>query len=67
MIIEYVEKMRQQPLDVRRHAVVTWTIASVIAIAILYGAFLIVRGVVMSDDTGTVQNSLITPPYSNTK
>lgn len=67
MIIEYVEKMRQQPLDVRRHAVVTWTVVAVIVIAVLYGVFLIVRGVAMSGDTGTVENSLITPPYSNTK
>lgn len=66
MIIEYIERMRQEPLEVRRQAVMTWTVTAVIIVAVLYGVFLIVRGVVGSD-VQTIENSLITPPYSNTK
>jgi hypothetical protein len=62
MILEYIEKLRRQPIEVRRQAVTFWTIVIVAGIALLYIGIIGIRTWVTSSASDT-NASDITAPY----
>ncbi len=60
MLIEYIERLRKEPPDVRRQAVFLWTGVIVALIVLIYIAVLIVRNT-LPDREGT--NPTIAAPY----
>ncbi len=60
MIIEYIERLRQQPLSVRREAVRLWTAVSVVVVIVLY---LVIVGVKSFIDLDPTPAATITAPY----
>ncbi len=64
MIIEYIERLRQQPLSVRREAVRFWTAVIVALVVVLY---LIVVGVKSFIDLDPTPAATIVAPYQQNK
>ena len=61
MLIEYIERLRKEPKEVRQQAVVFWTVVSVAVILALYITLRIVLAV--ADDAGTSASQNIAAPY----
>lgn len=61
MLIEYIERLRKEPKEVRQRAVVTWTIVLVSAIALCYVILRVYLAVGVGTDTG----ASTTAPYSD--
>lgn len=51
MFIEYIERLRREPKEVRRRAVFFWTVAIVGVIVLLYGLYLLVDSAIVPSDT----------------
>lgn len=61
MLIEYIERLRKQPKEVRQQAVVFWTVVSVAIILAFYITLRIVFAV--ADDAGVPASQNIAAPY----
>ena len=59
MIIEYIERLRKEPKDVRQQAVYTWTVVILILIALSYVGIRILMATAF--DTAPTQNTLAAP------
>lgn len=64
MIIEYIERLRQEPLSVRREAVRFWTAIVVVIVVVLY---LTVVGVKSFIDLDPTPAATITAPYQQNR
>lgn len=62
MFIEYIERLRKEPPDVRRRAVAYWTTIIVVAIAVLYIVYRTVVGS-LNDPGSDYRSSNIAAPY----
>ncbi len=51
MFIEYIERLRREPKEVRRRAVFFWTVTIVGVILVLYGLYLLVDSSILPSDT----------------
>jgi hypothetical protein len=54
MFIEYIERLRKEPKDVRQRAVYTWTAIMVAIIALGYIVFRVYDISAPSEDTGSL-------------
>ena len=59
MIIEYIERLRKEPKEVRVQAVYTWTFATLIVIALIYIGIRILMA--MGPDSAPSENTLAAP------
>lgn len=64
MIIEYIERLRQQPLSVRREAVRFWTAVIVVIVVALYLTVVGVKSFIVLDPTPA---ATIVAPYQQNK
>lgn len=60
MIIEYIERLRKKPVEVRKRAVFFWTIVLVALILLVYIAIVTARVV---DDRDVPETRTIAAPY----
>lgn len=51
MLIEYIERLRKEPKEVRRQAVVLWTVVVLVLIALIYIGIRAVQGVLPERST----------------
>ncbi len=62
MLIEYIERVRRQPPEVRRRAAAVWTAVLVGGILLLYMLYLFMRPA-FTLDSGAVTDELLVAPY----
>lgn len=65
MMLDMIERLRQEPLEVRRQVVRVWTFWIVLCIALIYIGYLVVRPQVMNAVRPSDETNLV-PPYAST-
>ncbi len=62
MLIEYIERLRREPKEVRQRAVFTWTVVFVATTVFVYGVLKLHAIIPTQDDTST-----LVAPYESTQ